>query len=96
MTVGDFDDLFEEPKKSKYTYVDALRDIRETQDLIKDLRDFYPEIWDKAEDWFRDVGEQQKAVFRTIKLTQRVSHNQQDAISNWGVAVRKWHPDYRD
>jgi len=75
---------------------EAIEQIDGTLELIQDLEDDYPRIWDNGEDFFTDVREKMTEVRETIEENERVTMGQARAIENWGEGVRKWHPDFKD
>ncbi len=69
---------------------------QDTLDLINEIRDEYPRIWARGEDFLADVEAKILAVRETVAQTGHVSPRQQAALDNWDAGVRRWHPDHRD
>lgn len=74
----------------------ALEDIDSTLELIDEIENDYPRVWDRGEAFLSDVREKMTDVRETIADRQEVTMRQQQAIDNWAKGVRRWHPQHRD
>lgn len=69
--------------------------INETMLLIREIKDEYPAIFEKGEDFFYSVYDGLGKLRETIKVRRCVTRRQFDAVQNWTEGVHKWHPDYK-
>jgi len=75
---------------------EAIEAIDSTLELIADMEDNYPDIWERGCEFLGDVRKGLRSVRATVLDHRRCSSRQEKAIYNWGRGVRKWHPDHRE
>ena len=68
--------------------------LTETLELIEDLEENYPSLWDKGEEFFESVRGSCSSMLTSLMMQDSATSGQYSAAKNWNAGVKKWHPDY--